>query len=58
MKAPERTNDPAFWRQRADEARRMVDQLSDPAEQQAMREVAASYDKLAKLAEEGPLKQG
>ena len=58
MKVPIPVNDPAHWRQRADEARRMAEQLSDPAVKQALLDVAASYDRLAKLAEERPIQQG
>ena len=57
MKAPDRINDPAYWRQRADEARRLVDQITDTAARQAMADVADSYEQLAKLADERPLKQ-
>jgi hypothetical protein len=39
-------HDPAYWRQRASEARRMADDLTDPAARQAIREVAASYERL------------
>lgn len=58
MKVPPPINDPSHWRQRADEARRIAEQLTDAAARQAMQEVAASYERLAKLAEERPLQQG
>jgi hypothetical protein len=58
MKAPSAINDPAHWRQRADDARRMAEQLGDAAAKQALQEIAASYERLAKLAEERPIQQG
>jgi hypothetical protein len=44
-------NDPAHWRQRAQEARSIADQLHDPAAKQAMLGVAQNYDQLATIAE-------
>jgi hypothetical protein len=43
--------DPAFWRERAEEARRMAEQLSDAVAQQTLRDIAEGYEQLAKLAE-------
>lgn len=55
--------DPAYWRQRAQEARRMAEQLSDPVvqrtmrdrsdpvSQQTMRDIAAAYEQLAEIAQ-------
>jgi hypothetical protein len=43
--------DPAFWRERAEEARRMAEQLSDAVAQQTLRDIATGYEQLAKLAE-------
>jgi hypothetical protein len=51
MNKPSPIDDPAHWRQKADEARRMADQLADPEAKQAMLEIAASYEQLAKIAE-------
>jgi hypothetical protein len=51
MNNPTPIDDPAHWRQRAEEARRMADQLADPEAKQAMLEIAASYEQLAKIAE-------
>jgi hypothetical protein len=45
--------DPAFWRERAEEARRMAEQLSDAVAQQTLRDIAEGYEQLAKLAETG-----
>ena len=42
MNAPSAINGPAYWRQRADEARRLAE-LTDPADEQAMQEVVTSY---------------
>jgi hypothetical protein len=50
-------NDPAYWRQRADEARRLADQLTDAVAKQALQEVASSYEQLAELAEDRPIQQ-
>jgi hypothetical protein len=55
MNVPVRINDPAYWRQRADEARRMADELTDPLARQAIMEVAAAYERLAQIAEDKPL---
>ena len=43
--------DPAYWRQRAEEARRIAEQLSDPVSQQTMRDIAAAYEQLAEIAQ-------
>jgi len=40
-------NDPAYWRERADEARRIAEQLADAVAKQTMLEIANSYDNLA-----------
>jgi hypothetical protein len=58
MKAPSAINDPAYWRQRAEEARRLAGELTEPAAKQAMQEVAASYERLAQLAQDRPLQNG
>ena len=47
-------NDPAYWRERADEARRIAEQLADPVSREMMLDIARSYDNLAKIAEERP----
>jgi hypothetical protein len=49
MNKPSPIDDPAHWRQKADEARRMADQLADPEAKQAMLQIAASYEQLAKI---------
>jgi len=45
-------DDPAYWRKHADEARRMAERLDDTVVRQTLRDIATSYDELAKLAEE------
>jgi hypothetical protein len=55
MPTPTLLNDPAHWRQRAQEARRIADELHDPAAKQAMLEVARNYEQLATIAEKGPI---
>jgi hypothetical protein len=45
-------NDPEHWRQRAEEARRLAEQINDPAAKETMLRVAADYDRLATRAEE------
>jgi hypothetical protein len=42
--------DPAHWRERADEARRVAETLVDPKARQTMLEVAANYERLAERA--------
>lgn len=49
-------NDPAYWRQRAEEARAIAGQLSDMVAQKAMLEIANSYEALAALATARPIK--
>jgi hypothetical protein len=39
------------WRERAEEARAMAEQMTDPAAKSAMLTVADSYEKLAERAE-------
>ena len=51
MKTPSIRDDPAHWRQRAEEARRITDQLDDPVAKETMRDIARSYEQLATLAE-------
>jgi hypothetical protein len=42
-------NDPDYWRERAKEARRVAEQLSDEFSKQTMLKIAKSYDSLAAL---------
>jgi hypothetical protein len=42
--------DPAHWRERAEEARRVAETLADPAARRTMLEIAESYDRLAERA--------
>jgi len=42
--------DPAHWRERADEARRLAETLADPKARQTMLEIAESYERLAERA--------
>jgi len=42
-------NDPGYWGERADEARRIAEQLADAVAKQTMLEIANSYDNLAVL---------
>lgn len=44
-------DDPVHWRQRAEEARRIAEQLDEATAKKTMLEIAASYDQLAALAE-------
>lgn len=43
-------SDPKHWRERADEARRVANQLTDPDAKKTMLGIAASYDRLAERA--------
>jgi len=45
-------NDPKHWRDRAEEARANAEHLHDPDAKRMMLEIAASYDRIAKRAEE------
>jgi hypothetical protein len=48
-KAPS-IDDPAYWRQRATDSRRMAEQLDDPVQKKTMLEIADGYEQLADLA--------
>jgi len=43
--------DAAYWRQCAEEARRLSDQETDPTTTSTLLEIAEAYEKLAALAE-------
>ena len=51
MNTPSLSDDPAHWQQRAEEARRIADQLDDLIAKKTMRDIALSYERLAALAE-------
>ena len=53
MKRPS-INNPAYWRERADEVRRMAEQLADAFPKQTLLDIALSYDNLAALTETRP----
>jgi len=44
-------NDPKHWRDRAEEARTVADELTDPDAKRRMLRIAADYEELAKRAE-------
>jgi hypothetical protein len=44
-------NDAKHWRERAEEARRIAAELTDPESRKLMLKVAADYDRLAERAE-------
>jgi hypothetical protein len=44
-------NDPKHWRQRAQEARTVADELTDPDAKRRMLRTAADYEELARRAE-------
>lgn len=50
-------NHPAHWRQRADECRKVAEQLDDTA-RKMMLEIADLYERLATLSTHGKLKAG
>jgi hypothetical protein len=50
MKTRSIIDDPTHWRQRAEEARRVADQLDDPIAKKTMLDIARSYEQLAALA--------
>ena len=45
-------NDPAHWRQRAEEARTIAEQMSDLNSKDAMLRIATDYERLAERAEQ------
>jgi hypothetical protein len=47
-------NDPAYWRERAEKARRTAEQLADAFAKQTLLDIAHSYEKLAALTETRP----
>jgi len=47
---PSYVNDPAHWRQRAQEARTIADQLTDLQAKAAMLRIADDYERLAERA--------
>jgi hypothetical protein len=51
MQSQSIVDDPTHWRQRAEEAYRVADQLDDPIARKTMLDVAGSYEQLAALAE-------
>jgi len=44
-------NDPKHWRDRAEQARTLADELTDPDAKRRMLRIAADYEELAKRAE-------
>ena len=44
-------DDPEHWRSRAEEARSVAEQLSDPESRRTMLRIAADYERLAEHAE-------
>jgi hypothetical protein len=48
---PTLLNDVTHWRNRAEEARTVADQLADPEAKRTMHGIADSYEKLARNAE-------
>jgi hypothetical protein len=46
------SDDPEYWRKRAEEARTLADQMIEAHTKAIMLEIAVSYDKIAKWADE------
>jgi hypothetical protein len=51
MPTPSILDDPSHWRRRAEEARRVADQLDDAIAKKTMLDIAQSYEQLAALAQ-------
>ena len=51
MTALSSNDDPAHWRQRAEEARREAEQIDDPSTKNDLLEIAAAYERLAAIIE-------
>jgi hypothetical protein len=49
---PSLLNNVRHWLERAEEARAVAGQINDPEAKQVMLDIAASYERMAKLAEE------
>jgi hypothetical protein len=45
-------DDPKHWRQRAEQARALAEQMSDPASREMMLGIAKDYERLAERAEQ------
>jgi hypothetical protein len=52
MKTPSPVDDPAHWRQRAQEARRMAEHSDEPDVKKGLMEIAAAYERLVALIEQ------
>jgi hypothetical protein len=50
-------DDPEHWRSRAEEARSVAEQLSDPEAKRTMLRIAGDYELLAEQAERRPTKE-
>jgi hypothetical protein len=57
MVDPSYVNDPTHWRQRAQEARAIADQITDLPAKAAMLRIAEDYERLAKRAEKRAIGQ-
>ena len=58
MDTKSQIKDPALWRQRAQEARRTAEQLNDAVSQKVLRDIATSYEQVAKLVEAQAIRNG
>jgi hypothetical protein len=54
----EPANDPAYWRQRAYDTRRMAEDMKDALAKETLKEIARSYESIADMATRNKIADG